>query len=474
MVAMSPADPAQNDNQRNEAPQHDAARSGGPRGDAIGVLIDAVDWSGLFHAYGVALDTPGHLRVLAAVNSRGMNAGVPGSAPGPGSDPAPGLGLGLGLDRGPAPGGMPPDEPSPADTAIETALEHLSSAIVHQGSLYPATGPVARIVAEIAAAPQRGLPPGARAALHDFLAEVGLAGQLRDVDAARRSAYPVDSWLLDDWLADYLAADDEQQVALWAERQEAGDLHLVRAAVTCYDLLPELYPAVTACLADPSALVRAAAAAAAASIAAHPALAGVRAGLAAALTEAAGLAEPAERTAMVLAIGDVGGDPRDFLADRNPGVRIAAALAPVFDEDETATGLLIDALRDPVALDNAVRGVHTRFWGEPHYTVADTVCRRVSDFSRLLPAALAALALMYWRFPDPDVAPYLAAAFPDGWPGPRRATGAQRAYAGALAESSAFWHPRGGNRVVLLRSLALPEDRETWRLFARTEPPTGG
>lgn len=438
---MSPADPDHSDSARDPHP--------GAQADPIAVLIDAVDWNGLFHAYGVAADTPGHLRALAAVNCRGPRRGAGGS-----------------------PAGAPGEDAE--DAAIEAALEHLSSAIVHQGALYPATAPVARIAAELAASPLRGLPAGARAALHDFLAEVGLAGRLRDVDAARRSAYPVDAWLLDDWLADYLAADDEQQVTLWSERQEAGDLHLVRAAVSCYDLLPELYPVVTACLADPSALARSAAAAAAAGIAAHPALAEERPVLAEALTEAASLAAPAERTAMVLAIGDVGAAPRAFLTDGDPGVRIAAALAPAFDEDDAATGLLIDALRDPLALDGAVRGVHARFWGEPRYTVADTVCRRVSDFSRLLPAAVAAVALLYWRFPDPDVAPYLAAAFPDGWPGPRRATAAQRAYAGAIAESAAFWHPRGGNRVVLLKSLALPEDREEWRAFAAGEPSARG
>jgi hypothetical protein len=387
----------------------------------IAARIEAVDWAAYFHAYGIATDTPGRLRALLSGDG----------------------------------------------AAIESALEHLNSAIVHQGSFYPATAPAASIVADVLTLSDGGgVPAGGRAALLDFLAEVGLAGRLRDVDAARESAYPADTRALDDWLAAYLVADDKGQVTLWTEHRELGDLHLIRAAVSCYDLLPDLYGPVTACLADPNPLVRAAAAGAVASIAAHPALAAEHPALVAALAEAAGLAGPGERTAVVLAIGDLGGEPRAFLADENPGVRIGAALAPAFDRDEAATALLLAALSDPAALDAAVSAKHARFWGEPRYTVADTVCRRVTDFDLLLPAALAAIPLLYWRFPDPDVEPYLARAFPDGWPSPQTATDAQREYARALAESAAFWHPRSGNRLALLKSLGLPEDREAWRLLA--------
>jgi hypothetical protein len=62
---------------------------------------DGADWSRLFHAYGVASDTPGHLRALT------------------GGDPE----------------------------LQAAALDHLDSAVLHQGSVYPVTPVAVRVVA---------------------------------------------------------------------------------------------------------------------------------------------------------------------------------------------------------------------------------------------------------------------------------------------------------------------------------------
>ncbi|MGI5191657.1 hypothetical protein ACQEVI_26185 [Promicromonospora sp. CA-289599] len=65
------------------------------------LLVDDVDWSRLFHAYGVASDTAQHLQGLL----------------------------------------------SDDDAAFGEGLDHLHGAVLHQGTVYPATAPSLRVVA---------------------------------------------------------------------------------------------------------------------------------------------------------------------------------------------------------------------------------------------------------------------------------------------------------------------------------------
>ena len=96
-------------------------------------------------------------------------------------------------------------------------------------------------------------------------------------------------------------------------------------------------------------------------------------------------------------------------------------------------------------------------------------CERVGDPGRLLPAALAVLPLLIWRYPNPDLGPYLPRFFPDGWPGSHAAaTPAQRAYAAALVAHDTLWNPGSGNRGALFAGLGLPDDRAAWRALSAT------
>jgi len=77
---------------------------------------DGVDWSRLFHAYGAATDTPTHLRALAGDDLAGQLA----------------------------------------------ALDHLDSAVLHQGTVYPVTPVAVRVVAGLLHEPalRRAAPQG--------------------------------------------------------------------------------------------------------------------------------------------------------------------------------------------------------------------------------------------------------------------------------------------------------------------------
>lgn len=74
---------------------------------ALEALLRSVPWSGLLHAYGRATDTPDHLRALARPEAEGRKA----------------------------------------------ALQHLGSAILHQGTPWTATPPVAQTVPHLLAQP---------------------------------------------------------------------------------------------------------------------------------------------------------------------------------------------------------------------------------------------------------------------------------------------------------------------------------
>src|SRR5688500_14377020 len=111
-------------------------------------VVEATDWSNLLHAYGRATDTPAHLQAL-----------------------------------------LQGDQP-----AREAAVEHLWAAINHQGSVYPATAPVVRFVADHL---RDKRVDALREPLLAFLASV--VGALIDVDRAdlERAAKPEISHLIE-------------------------------------------------------------------------------------------------------------------------------------------------------------------------------------------------------------------------------------------------------------------------------------
>ncbi|BAL91080.1 hypothetical protein AMIS_58600 [Actinoplanes missouriensis 431] len=125
--------------------------------------IDAGRFAGLLHAYGQATDTPAHLDALA------------------GGDPA----------------------------ALDAAVHHLWSAIIHQGTPWTATAPAALVVAALVGDSWMSGPAraGLRADLLGFLAEVAEAGmpfpELTDLE-------PPPGFDLDAVVAQAVAEDEDR------------------------------------------------------------------------------------------------------------------------------------------------------------------------------------------------------------------------------------------------------------------------
>lgn len=162
------------------------------------------EYAALLHAYGLAVDTPGHLAALAD------------------DDPA----------------------------ARARALEHLWSAIIHQGTPWIATPPVALDVAALLT-DSRVTDSCLRAELLNLLAAVAEAGSITDRDLSEPD-FDVDAAL-----AQALGDGDEE--GIWEDERLQGALY-VRAVLGCRQIVPALLATATAALSDPSPQVQAAAA----------------------------------------------------------------------------------------------------------------------------------------------------------------------------------------------------------------------
>ncbi|GAA5067024.1 hypothetical protein HNP84_001055 [Thermocatellispora tengchongensis] len=201
-------------------------------------LIDGrTDWSRLFHAYGMATDTPGHLRALV------------------GDD----------------------------EDARQTAIYHLDAAVIHQGTPWTVTPAAAEVVADLLADPATARPFAApheseerplRAILLDFLAEAAHAA-FPDApeEEVRAAAYPEG----DDLDVPALAAEMFRTDALedgeeWA--QEVLNTGISRAVLELREIAPTLAARVRPWLDDDDPYIRASAAEALAALEAVPPLTG--------------------------------------------------------------------------------------------------------------------------------------------------------------------------------------------------------
>ena len=355
------------------------------------------DYAALFHAYGPATDTPGHLAALA------------------GDDPA----------------------------ARDAALQHLWSAVIHQGTPWTATPPAAREVAALVDAP-RLAGTELRANLLTFLAAVAEAARSTS-DAELAAMAAPEGVDVDAAVAEALRTGDDED--LWTDA--VGEAMYARAVLGCRDAVPTLLAASVAALEDPEPVVRAAAAHA---VTACGADVGER------LDALAATAGPDERAALVLSMGESGMAPRAYLADPHPGVRACAALAPALADDPAATAEILAALRDPAATDEWFGTRLPQLRTRIRFSLVAAAIERVDDPRRLLPAALALVPLASPYTVDRDWG-LLLAALPDGG-------AARRRYLGALVERAELWDPRNGNAFLAFKKAGLPYDREACRTLS--------
>jgi hypothetical protein len=381
-------------------------------------------WSDLYHAYGVAVDTPRHLAALVGMDRRERAA----------------------------------------------ALDHLFGAVIHHGTPWSATAPAALEVARLLAGSsldrteraRRGAEAEpderpTRAALLDFLA---LVGEAADYDVPEQdllaAAYPADRTDDVDRAAKAIAAGSDEP---WGDEVVVSALE-ARAVLDCRRIAPDLFGPVAAQLDHADPRVRMSAANALRPLLRYPELAPSTRPVRARLLEIADRAGTDERAACMITIGQLGGQPREFLADPHPAVRACAALAPALADDPAAIREILSALQDPVAVDHWFQLRLPQFSGSLRHALVDAAVARVDDFTVLLPAARAVAKVASKYTVNRDWGPLLRAAFPRAFDDKGQLTEPQREYLEALVANDELWDRRYSTAAYWFDRAGLPYDRE--------------
>jgi hypothetical protein len=148
--------------------------------DQVGPMIDVTAWGGLFHAYGSATDTPGHLRAMVEVRD------------------------------------------------LDGVVDHLGGAIVHQGTVWTASPPALTVVVN---AVLLAYPLYPTSFLVSVLAILEEAGSVCDLDLPdERPALPAPAEAATARLAAASADEAEELMELLFEDPDVFDPLMVRAA----------------------------------------------------------------------------------------------------------------------------------------------------------------------------------------------------------------------------------------------------
>lgn len=360
--------------------------------------LNATDWSKLHHAYGHATDTPNLLRSFWKDDPEGH----------------------------------------------KNALQHLLSAVIHQGTPWIVTGPAALVVAGLVN--DQRLESEVRTELIAFLVEVVEASSAPDCsveELERRARHDIDA----------LIASDEEDAIF--QTVESGNAYFARAILGCASATPTIMQVTNVALGDADRRVRAAAADCAVALVKTEPLSIHLKEIEAQLVVMARCAEnDDERCAHILALGELGYAPFEFLADLSRAVRVCAAMAPALAENVAATKELLDAFNQHVtAIDDWFVERPPQFIVRPRIYVVGRTRERVNDFERLATGAIA-LARMAT---DWEWGPLLPIAFPDGSGIVR--TASQRQFLSALvARGGDVW--KIGNAWEWFKKAGLPYDRE--------------
>jgi hypothetical protein len=368
--------------------------------------LETTDWSKLHHAYGRATDTPDHLRALLREDLETRNK----------------------------------------------ALSHLWSAIIHQGTPWTATGPVALVVAGFLSDERIDRGPPIRDALLEFLASVAEAAERAGCsmeELERMAAFDIDP---------FLDSDDDE--ALYGGNEVAADSFYARSILGCIRVAPELMKVMLEGMTSANPRVRACAAMGAVILAKTELLRHHSKDLESRLrTMAASTQNTDERSALVLSLGDLGYSPVEFLEDPSPPVRMCAALAPGLAADPRAINELLQSLEyHAKEMDAWFVEKPPQFAMRPRFPVVARLIQQVRDFDRLTNAAVAVAGVTTKHCVDFDWGPLLVAAFSDG-SGIIR-TDAQRRYLQALLKNSELWASLYGNPLKWFKQAGLAYDCE--------------
>ncbi|WP_051637518.1 hypothetical protein [Rhodococcus sp. UNC363MFTsu5.1] len=385
-------------------------------------MSETHDWDQLFHAYAVATDTPAHLEAL------------------------------VGAD----------------ETAFSTAMEHLYSAVLHQGTIYPATAPAVAAVAQavsfwIGGADQK--TASARLpALVDFLGAAGdslaLVGQLR---ASEDEVGPPSDEEEREFFEALESDDEEEAEEAWESPvAEALMAHAISALRQQAD--PVLEGLLQLMRSD--ALANKAGAVSALARWNGDSTPPYQHRVAAALGSFADNAtERDDRATAVLALGTVGADVSGWLADADPAIRACAALC--LPRSGEAAEELVRALTQPEAVDRWFERRPSSFPMHVRFTLLNSLLQRETSFAAILPAAVAIVQLSTPYTADNDWGPLLRAAFPEVEfvpgeypPVPENIGAPQRQFLAALVANERLWGTNVGNAGLALMRVGLPYDRQ--------------
>lgn len=385
-------------------------------------MSETYDWDRLFHAYAVAMDTPAHLAALVAAD----------------------------------------------ETAFSTAMEHLYGAVLHQGTVYPATAPAVAAVAQAvsfwSADADRETASTRLPALVGFLDAAGdsltLAGQLLEVEG--EVVPPSDEEARE--FFDALASDDEDV----SEEAWASPVADVLMALAIPALRQQTNPVLEGLLQlmGSDAVAHKAAAVSALARWNGNATAPYRQRVAAALRSFADSAAGRDdRAAAVLALGTVGADVSDWLADADPAIRACAALH--LPRSGQAAEELVRALTQPEETDQWFERKPSSFPMHVRFTLLNSLLQRETSFAAILPAAVAIAQLSSPYTADSDWGPLLRAAFPEIEfvpgeypPAPQNIGAPQRQFLAALVANERLWGTNVGNAGLALMRVGLPYDRQ--------------
>lgn len=375
-------------------------------------LIDQTDWSRLSHAYGRATDTPAHLRALIQEDTESR----------------------------------------------ENAMSHLWSAIIHQGTPWTATKPVALVVAGLLTDDSLQIENALQASLVSFLvavaeapAEIGLS--LEELQAmAEYDIVPFINSLDDD--------------AIYENEDAANSLY-ARSILGCVEIAPVLYETMINSLSSPSQRVRACAAMGAATLAQVDNCKVEVRELVDRLNDLANASTDSdERSAHVLALGELGVEPTSFLEDSSPAVRMCAALAPgLFDHPQAVRELIVDLEEHASDIDDWFTEKPPQFAMRPRFSVILRLIQNTKNFDEIVNAAIAVLKVTSRYCVDYEWGPLLATAFKDG-------TGAitsksQLRFLTELVNHEELWDKSFGNPLKWFRKAGLEYDREICRRLVK-------
>ena len=435
---------------------------------AVDPLLETTDWPRLFHAYGWATDTPAHLRALLSDN--------------------------------------------PA--AHKAALDHLNSAVIHQGTAWTCTAPAALIVANLLSNPRliaiddsivgttpakppktvtdgfaelqnfratigatarETTPPPLSAQLLSFLNEVAQVfpnsgATIAELEKLAAAPTPALDKLISAHTVKADSSDDENEDDEGAfeelfEDEETSNALYARAILECVNIRAPLLEKILPCLTAPHGETRAAAAETIATLASQisppPQLADITSRLTAAARAAA---TPCERAAHILALGKLTpaapAVTAPWLDDPAPAVRLCAALAPAQATNPRATQLLHEALSQHAAeIETWFTPRPPQFSMHARFYLLDALLARTSTLEEILPAALALIPRAKKDTVDYEWGKLLARAFPPA-AATQPLTPARREFLAALTANTPLWDTHFGNPRRWFAKAALPYDRD--------------